>query len=105
MASNYFEHSERFLRDLGIGSETPLNTAEKWLSTTQLLYREARQRGWETRRLGGGVIGFFDGSELITTSRGLSTAVVGGKCGGYRKVEEPFQSAVFNCGSPSPEGQ
>ena len=42
MASNYFEHSERFLRDLGIGSETPLNTAEKWLSTTQLLYREAR---------------------------------------------------------------
>ena len=104
MASNYFEHSERFLRDLGIGSETPLNTAEKWLSTTQLLYREARQRGWETRRLGGGVIGFFDGSELITTSRGLSTAVVGANAEVIARSKSLSKALFSIAGLPVPRG-
>lgn len=74
---SYFEFSEEFIREQIIGGGLHLNAANQWLSTTQLLYRESRRRGWNTRRLGEGIIGFFDGDELITLAKGLVTAAVG----------------------------
>lgn len=74
---SYFEFSEKFVRERIVEDGLRLNSANQWLSTTQLLYRESKRRGWRTRRLGEGIMGFFDGDELVTVAKGLVTAAVG----------------------------
>ena len=99
-----FQDSERFVRENGLGTSIHLNSTGQWLSTTQLLYREARRRGWVTRRLGEGVVGFFEGDKLVTTTYGLSTAVVGANAEFIARSKSLTREFLSEAGLPVPRG-
>lgn len=104
MENPKFTDHERLIRDLGMDAAHALNAAGQWLSTTQLLYREARRRGWTTRRLDERVVGFFAGERLVTTTVGLSTAVVGANAEAIARSKIATKNIFTTAGLPVPRG-
>lgn len=105
MENPRFTDHERLIRDLGMDTADALNSAGQWLSTTQLLYREARRRGWTTRRLDARVVGFFAGERLVTTTVGLSTAVVGANAEAIARSKIATKNIFTTAGLPVPRGR
>lgn len=101
---SYFEFSEEFIKEQIINGGLSLNSANQWLSTTQLLFRESRRRGWRTRRLGEGVTGFFDGDELVTVAKGLVTSAVGFNAESVCRSKALSKELFSLAGLPVPRG-
>lgn len=101
---SHFQFSEEFVRERILGEGIKLNAASQWLSTTQLLYREAKRRGWTVRRLGDGIVGFFAGDKLITVAKGLVTAAVGFNAETVCRSKSLTKEILALAGLPVPRG-